>query len=118
MVHSGTLGFSLVVCLTLLTLGIWLSIETTGLYTTYLLYEKYHAKYDGILKAFGETTSIFLSLLVICLIIAFCLLNRAIKVANEKRPDSSNVLDTSRMSVNSEADLEEEKPSKPKSRRK
>jgi len=84
MIHSATVGFSIVVSMTLMGMGIWLGYELSTLYSGYMLYSKYSAKNDDILEAFGITTSIFLIILVICLSIAFCLLNRAIKVNSVK----------------------------------
>ena len=90
----------------LLSFSIVISIKETTLYLDNPTWSEYYTKGKEINRVFGIVSSTFLYILVVCLIITFCLLKRAVKVNSEVKIDKR--LKESFTSINPELEVEEE----------
>lgn len=90
----------------LLSFSIVISIKETELYLDDPTWDEYYTKVKAINRDFGIVSSTFLYILVVCLIFAFCLLKRAVKVNSEEKINKR--LSESFSSVNPEIEDEEE----------
>jgi succinate dehydrogenase/fumarate reductase cytochrome b subunit len=107
--HKSTLGFIIVVCLTLFSLIMWISIEMSDCYANYITYKTYVSKYQKVIGTFTTISLVFLILLCVCLCIAFGLLYKAIKLNNVKIEEEKRSSSASFLSINLENETEEEK---------
>ena len=90
----------------LLSFSIVISIKETTLYLDNPTWSEYYTKGKEINRVFGIVSSTFLYILVVCLIITFCLLKRAVKVNSEEK--INNRLSESFTSINPELKGDEE----------